>query len=630
MQVNGIELMDEHATSLEEPKPPEVKSEDQRPPLSSLRWPTLPPPIMRSSVSDNQDSFSATVLPEAIDRTYHAAIARTTGGLSPAALAQAYVDWALHLAAAPGKQYQLMQKMSRKALRLQIHSAQCLAGRAEPCITPLEYDRRFRDEAWQTAPWSSLYQAFLLTQQWWHNATTTVPGVSLQHERMLEFASRQLLDVFSPSNTPLTNPVLLDATIREGGQNLVRGFQNWLEDYERLSGGHPPPGSETYRPGEKVAVTPGKVIYRNRLIELIQYSPQTPKVHANPVLITPAWIMKYYILDLSPHNSLVKYLVENGHTVFMISWLNPGPDDRDLSMDDYRTLGVQSALDVVGKVVPDQKVHAVGYCLGGTLLAIAAAAMAREGDDRLKTITFLATQVDFTEPGELQLFINESQVHFLEDLMWEQGFLDSKQMAGAFTLLRSQDLIWSRMVKSYLYGEREPINDLMAWNADGTRLPYAMHSAYLRRLFLNNDLAEGRYPVDGKPVALSDIRAPIYSVGTMTDHVAPWRSAYKINLLTDTDITFLLTSGGHNSGILSEPGHPRRAYRTSTKTEADRHLDPETWLAQTTECEGSWWPAWVDWLAQHSGAAVEPPEMGHPKEGLTALCDAPGTYVLQR
>jgi polyhydroxyalkanoate synthase len=339
--------------------------------------------------------------------------------------------------------------------------------------------------------------------------------------------------------------------------------------------------------------------------------------------------MKYYILDLSPHNSLVKYLTEQGYTVFMISWKNPGPEDRDLSMEDYRELAVMAALDAVSAIVPSRKVHALGYCIGGTLLAIAAAAMARDGDERLQSATFFAAQTDFTEAGELMLFINESQLAFLEDVMWEQGFLDSRQMAGTFQLLRSNDLVWSRMVRTYLMGERDRMTDLNAWNADATRMPYRQHAEYLRRLFLDNDLAEGRFPAGGGPVALSDIRVPVFSVGTESDHVAPWRSVYKLHLLGDTEVTFVLTSGGHNAGIVSEPGHPHRHYRVSTKQPGNHYVDPEVWLTSTPSHEGSWWPAWISWLDARSGPRVAPPRLGAPSGAYAATSDAPGTYVLE-
>lgn len=584
-----------------------------------------------SSGGYERDSYLSTAIQEILDKSLHATAAKFTAGLSPSALGAAATDWAVHLLTSPGKQVQLVEKASKKALRLANHLGHCALNQngSAPCIEPLPQDKRFRDAAWKKPPYSFLYQSFLLNQQWWHNATTGVRGVTRQHENVVEFATRQMLDVFSPSNFLMTNPEVLERTAREGGQNLVRGAQNFADDLERLYSGRKPAGTEGFKVGETLATSPGKVIYRNRLMELIQYLPATEKVHAEPILIVPAWIMKYYILDLSAENSLVKYLTGQGFTVFMVSWKNPDPDDRDLGMDDYRTLGIMRALDVIERTTACDQVHGVGYCLGGTLLSIAAAAMARDGDERFRTLSLLAAQIDFTEAGELMLFINESQVTFLEDMMWEQGFLDTRQMAGAFQLLRSNDLVWSRMVHDYLMGERAELNDLMAWNADATRMPYRMHSQYLRQLFLDNDLAEGRFRVGGRPIAVSDIRAPIFAVGTEWDHVAPWRSAYKIHNLTDTDVTFLLTNGGHNAGIVSEPGHPRRHYRVDTRLAEGRYKDPDQWHSETEEKPGSWWPEFASWIKARSGELTSPPAIGAQGQGLDPLCEAPGNYVLQ-
>jgi polyhydroxyalkanoate synthase len=496
---------------------------------------------------------------------------------------------------------------------------------ADQCIEPLPNDRRFAGEDWQKWPYNALYQGFLLQQQWWHNATTGIRGVTKQHEDIVSFTARQFLDLIAPSNSLLTNPKVLRRTFEKSGANLVRGWQNFLEDWERTVSGKGPVGRENFVVGRDVAATPGKVVYRNRLIELIQYEPTTPRVRPEPVLIVPAWIMKYYILDLSPHNSLVRYLRDQGFTVFMISWKNPGPEDRDLGMDDYRTLGVMDALAHIGAELPDRKVHAVGYCLGGTLLSIASAAMARDGDQRLKSITLMAAQTDFTEAGELTLFVNESQLSFLEDMMWEQGFLDAGQMAGAFQMLRSNDLIWSHVVHDYLMGERARMTDLMAWNADATRMPYQMHSEYLRHLFFNNDLAEGRFVAGGQPVALTDIRAPIFAVGTEWDHVAPWRSTYKIHFQTSSGVTYALTNGGHNAGIVSEIGHPDRHFRILTRKQDEPYVDPDTYLVRASLKEGSWWPEWTAWLNEQSGEWVASPG----PSGTDTFGDAPGTYVLQ-
>jgi polyhydroxyalkanoate synthase len=564
--------------------------------------------------------------PPTLDRLLHATMGQYTQGISPNALALAWFDWAIHLAQSPGKWQQLLEKALRKDARWMSYVLRRSLGLdAAPAIEPLPQDRRFRAPEWWQWPFDLVQQAFLLNQQWWHNATTGIDGVTRHHEQVVSFAARQMLDMFSPLNFVATNPEVINASASEAGANFARGFINLAEDNERRLSSAPPAGSERFRPGHEVAVTPGQVVFRNHLIELIQYAPATPTVHAAPILIVPAWIMKYYILDLSPHNSLVRYLVAHGHTVFMISWHNPTEADRDMGMDDYLRDGVMAALGQVRERIPDQPVNAVGYCLGGTLLSTAAAAMGCDGSGIVKSITLLAAQTDFTEAGELMLFIDESQIAWLEDLMWQQGYLDNGQMAGAFRLLRSNDLVWSVAVSQYLLGRRAPLTDLMAWNADSTRMPARMHSEYLRRLFLDNDLFSGRYRVEGRPVALSDIRLPLFAVATMSDHVSPWRSVHKIHLLSSCDVQFVLTSGGHNAGIVSEPGHKGRHYYTAFHKHGDCYTDPDRWVEAAEERDGSWWEEWLRWLDAHASGKQVPARV---IEG--GLCPAPGSYVLER
>ncbi|MBY8826553.1 PHA/PHB synthase family protein [Hephaestia mangrovi] len=578
------------------------------------------PPAFTPPVEDEADGALFTRL----DQWLHGAEGRLTGGLSPLALGIASLEWGVHLANAPFRR--AAAAIDGLATASAAGSAWC--GATE--IAPGPHDHRFTAEAWSRFPYHAMAQSFLLAEDWTDRMIAGVRGVSAPNERIVRFAARQMLDAFSPSNVPWLNPEIIDMAVQTRGRSLIEGFANYLADITAFAEtGAPHPSARPMVLGRDLAATPGEVVFRNDLIELIQYTPATGKVRPEPVLITPAWIMKYYILDLSPHNSLIRYLTEQGYTVFSISWRNPGKEMRDLPFDAYRTQGCLAALDAVNRICGPARVHAVGYCLGGTLLSITAAAMARDGDDRLASMTLFAAQTDFTEAGELQLFMSEAQLAFLEDMMARQGYLDGRQMGGAFQLLRSRDLIWSRLIRSYWLGEEDQPNDLMVWNEDVTRMPARMHSEYLRRLFLNDDLAEGRYLVGGRPVALSDIHVPIFMVGTETDHVAPWHSVYKLHLLNPGEITFVLTSGGHNAGIVSEPGHPHRHFHIGTRAAGAPYVDPDSWVQQTPISDGSWWPAWTDWLAARSGAQDQaPPAMG--ARGLRPLADAPGTYVLER
>jgi polyhydroxyalkanoate synthase len=586
----------------------------------------------RAAAEPPSEEYLAEPVPLAnYDRAIRAAVARASRGIAWPSLVSAWADWYWHLAAAPGKQMELASKAQRKAARFALYATECLQGETAPCIQPLPQDRRFADPAWQQPPFNLIHQSFLLTQQWLWNATNHVTGVSRHHERMVTFTARQALDVASPTNFVWTNPEVLRRTVETGGANLVRGAMDWWRDLLAGAAGKPQHDGVTFRPGHEVAVTPGKVVLRNDLIELLQYSPATPTVYAQPVLIVPSPILKYYILDLSPANSLVRYLVEQGHTVFMLSWRNPDVRDRELGVDHYLRLGIRAAIDAAGSITGGQKLHAVGYCLGGTFLAMLAASMAGHGDERLASLTLLAAEVDFTEAGELSIFIDDSQLAYLEDLTWEQGYLDGRQMSGAFTLLNSNDLIWSRIVRQYLMAEPPKLNDLAAWNVDTTRLPHRMHTEYLRNLYLNNDLASGRLRYDGRALALADIRAPIFLVGTERDHVAPWKSVYMLHLYADADITFCLSSGGHNVGIVNPPqlqGGPARHYRVATKAAEDRYIDPDQWYARHEPQEGSWWPSWQAWLAERSGERGAPPTMGN--NDYAPIGAAPGSYVLMR
>jgi polyhydroxyalkanoate synthase len=577
-----------------------------------------------------------------LDMALQSQIAKFTAGISPNSVALAWVDWAMHLAISPGKQMDLMENLQKNLTHLPFS---LFENPAETSVVTggdpaQEQDIRFVHPGWKNWPFNVMSKTFLEHQQLWRAATTDVRGMSAHHEYVVNFIARQLLDIVSPSNFPWLNPEVLEATAETGGKNLISGMAHWLEDngieFTKLGkdshAGHSK--NPQYQPGQDVALTPGKVVFRNHLIELIQYSPQTAKVFAEPILIVPSWILKYYILDLSPHNSMVRFLVEQGFTVFLISWRNPGEQDRDLGMHDYFDQGLFAALTEVTSIT-HQPIHTVGYCLGGTLLSMGAAAMAKEPSQvakittaKIQSISLLAAQTDFSEPGELGLFIDESQLSMLDAQMWDQGYLDGKQMAGSFQILNSRDLVWSKIMREYQLGAPTAPNDLMSWNADTTRMPYRMHSEYLKHLFLHNDLAEGRYEINGIAIALTDLHVPMFVVGTVRDHVSPWRSVYKINLLTDAPVELVLASGGHNAGIVSEPGHARRSYQyLPVEKRSKTYSAPEAWLQAASTEQGSWWYRWQQWLAQQS--SPNQIKALHPREDLH-LGSTPGSYVLEK
>ena len=569
---------------------------------------------------------------EALDGHLHAVAASTWGGLSPISLALAGIDWAMHLATQPARAAQL----ATRALTLTAETTQeaLTQARAPAALSERPDDRRFAADAWQAWPAGWWARQHLAAEHWWRDATQ-LRGMDQHHQDVVGMFARQWLDMLSPANAGLANPEVLQRTLATQGANLQAGAAHALDAWRVRQGLAPLTEPErSFEPGQDVAVTPGQVVHRNALVELIQYTPTTAKVQAEPVFIVPSWIMKYYILDLSPHNSMVRWLVAQGHTVFILSWRNPDESDALLEMDDYLQLGIFDALAALRRLVPRQPVHAVGYCLGGTLLAIAAAALARPGAVQgaellppLASLSLLAAEVDFSEPGEMGVLIDESQVTLLEDMMAERGYLSGLQMASSFQFLHSRELIWSAKQRELWMGEPLRPNDLMAWNADTTRLPAAMHSQYLRRLYLRNELALARYCVEGRPVSLRDLEMPVFLVGTEKDHVAPWRSVYKLHALCDVEITFVLTSGGHNAGIVSQPGHPRRRWRQATWHPQDAWVSPEAWSDGAQAHEGSWWTAWDPWLKQQGSGRSVAARQPKPVDGLPP---APGSYVMQR
>ena len=493
----------------------------------------------------------------------------------------------------------------------------------EPTVTPEKGDKRFSAPDWQQNPvFDALKQSYLLAATTLLKTASQVEGLDEHQQRKLTFYLRQFLDAISPTNLAFTNPQVIHETIQSGGQNLVRGMEHLLRDVQ--AGQIKMTDTEAFAPGRNLALTPGQVIARNQLIELIQYAPTTEKVYAFPLLFIPPWINKYYILDMQPQNSLIKFLVDQGFTVFVISWKNPDASMEEIGFEDYLTLGPLSALKVIQEITGSPKVNPIGYCIGGTLLSMALPYLAAKKDETVNCATFFVSLQDFSEVGDTSVFIDEPQVTYVEGQMMERGYLDSSSMAKMFNMLRANDLIWSNVVNNYLLGKEPPAFDLLYWNADGTRMARAAHSFYLRNTYLENNLIKPKTIVlKGVPIDLGRIRQDIYAVGAEQDHIVPWKSAWRISQLSGGQVRFILGGSGHIAGVISPP-NKGRGYWTNDKPVKNAN----EWLESAESHKGSWWGDWLEWLKPRSGEQVAPPSVGgtaHPP-----ITPAPGTYVLEK
>jgi polyhydroxyalkanoate synthase len=555
------------------------------------------------------------------------------GGVSadPLNIGTAFLEMTARLMADPAKLVQAQMNLWQDYMKLWQTTATRLMGQEAPTvIEPDKTDRRFKDQEWtENEVFNYIKQSYLLTSRWLRSTVNEVDGLDGKQAQKVDFYTRQFIDAMAPSNFVMTNPEALRVTMETKGENLVNGLKNLLDDLERGKGrlAISMTDYDAFEVGGNVATTPGKVVFRNDLMELLQYTPTTETVVQAPLLIVPPWINKFYILDLREKNSFIKWAVDQGHSVFVISWINPDETLRDKDFASYMQEGPLAAIDAIQKATGEDHVNAIGYCIGGTLLAATLAYMTDKGDDRVKSATFFTTMLDFSEAGELSVFIDEEQVAGIEDKMAERGYLDGSEMATTFNLLRANDLIWSFVVNNYLLGKDPFPFDLLYWNSDSTRMPEKMHSFYLRKMYLENKLVEpGGIVLDGVPIDLRTIRTPSYFLSTRDDHIAPWKSTYAATRLFKGPLRFVLSASGHIAGVINPPAAGKYCYWTSDKKPVK---DPDAWFAATTQTDGSWWPDWDAWVKKHAGKKDVPARV--PGKGkLKVLDDAPGPFVKAR
>ncbi len=524
----------------------------------------------------------------------------------------------------------------RASIEAAMHSLQMMTNSyarlwGQPGEDVLPSDKRFHNEAWrENLAFDLIKQAYLITAQWMVDVADGLQDLDPDIHKRAVFYTRQFADAMSPTNFAATNPEVIEETIRTGGANLVRGIQNLVGDMQQGRISQVP--KDAFEVGKDLACTPGKVIFRNKLIELIQYTPATEQVRAVPILVIPPWINKYYVMDLSPDNSMFNYLVEAGFTVFTISWKNPDTSLRDLDWEDYMALGPLEGLRVIKAITGSERVNMVGYCLGGIMLQVTLAYMAAVGDSAANTATYFAAHQDFDDVGDVAVFISDPEVRFLDWLMSiSGGYLDGRNMAATFNTLRANDLLWHYVINNYLLGKTPPDFDLLYWNNDGTRVPQTVHMFLLRNFFLVNNVAKPDYlKMKGVGIDVSRITTPSYTVAAQGDHIVPWRGAFRMRQMVSGPIRLVLAESGHIAGIINPPAHKKRGYwinAESAVTEKQPDFDPDAWFEGATHHKGSWWPDWVSWLEKQSGDLVPPPTLG--SDEFPAIADAPGSYVLE-
>ena len=549
--------------------------------------------------------------------------------LDPTVVTKSFQEWLQAAMKDPQRLAQAQMQFWTDYMTLwQNASKRMLGQEAEPVATPAASDKRFKDDAWQENPvFDYVKQSYLLASRYLHEVVKSADDLDEHTAEKVDFYTRQYIDAMSPTNFAMTNPQVLRRTMETGGENLLTGLSHMLEDLERGRGKLRVKMTDLdkFELGKNVAVTPGKVVYQNELMQLLQYTPTTETVHRTPLLIVPPWINKFYILDLREKNSFIKWAVDQGHTVFVISWVNPDAALAEKQFVDYMHLGPLAALDAIAKATGEHQVKAIGYCLGGTLLAATLSWMKAKGDDRIKSATFFTTMVDFSDPGELGVFIDDDQLSLMEKQMEKTGYFDGANMAEAFNLLRANDLIWSFVINNYLMG-REPFPfDLLYWNSDSTRMPRAMHKFYLRNMYEKNLLREpGGITLAGRPIDLRKVDVPCYILSTKDDHIAPWTSTYAATQLYSGKVRFVLGGSGHIAGVVNPPAANKYGFWTNQELPAE----PAAWLEAASYQEGSWWNDWDQWEQQFNGDQVPARQPGDGE--LPALEDAPGSYVKVR